>query len=58
MGLVLGAMAALVVLGIEPTLQAKRALVEAAGPYALAAAIAGLLAYFIGIRPYADHRNG
>ena len=45
LGLVLGALAALVILGIAPTLQAKRAVVDAAGPYALAATGIALLAY-------------
>jgi len=44
-GLVLGAIVALVILGVAPTLQAKRAMVDAAGPYALAAAGIALLAY-------------
>lgn len=45
LGLVLGAMAALVILGVAPTLQAKRAMIDAAGPYALAAAGIALLAF-------------
>ena len=45
LGLVLGALTALVILGIAPTLQDKRAIIDAAGPYALAAAAIALLAY-------------
>ena len=45
LGLVLGAVVALIILGIAPTLQAKRAVVDAAGPYALAATGIALLAY-------------
>lgn len=45
LGLVLGAIVALVILGVAPTLQAKRAVIDAAGPYALAAAGLALLAY-------------
>ena len=45
LGLVLGAVVALLILGMAPTLQAKRAVVDAAGPYALAASGIALLAY-------------
>lgn len=45
LGLVLGALAALIILGVAPTLQAKRAVLDAAGPYALAATAIALLAY-------------
>lgn len=45
LGLVLGALVALIILGVTPTLQAKRAVIDAAGPYALAAAGIALLAY-------------
>lgn len=45
LGLVLGALTALVILGIAPDLETKRAVVHAAGPYALAATGIALLAY-------------
>jgi hypothetical protein len=45
LGLALGALAALLILGMAPTMQAKRAVIDAAGPYALAATGIALLAY-------------
>ena len=45
LGLVLGALTALLILGIAPDLETKRAVVDAAGPYALAATGIALLAY-------------
>ncbi|WP_119418539.1 hypothetical protein [Desertibaculum subflavum] len=52
LGLLLGAMVALVILGVAPTLQAKRAMIDAAGPYALAAAGIALLAYVAAPRAF------
>lgn len=56
LGLALGAMVALVILGIAPTLQAKRAVIDAAGPYALAAAGIALLVYVAAPRAFTGRR--
>lgn len=56
LGLMLGAMVALVILGAAPTLQAKRAVIDAAGPYALAAAGIALLAYVAAPRVFTGRR--
>lgn len=56
-GLVFGALVALVTLGVTPTLQAKRALIDAAGPYALAAIGIALLAFIAGQRGTSGRRH-